>query len=564
MRFRGPVVAAGGGALLALLLAVPPSAAQTAGPGPVPPADPETAVDVPPVPEHELYEGTDPNRNLRRHQPFKIVQYPATTMDPRMLGLRLRPTAIELVQGGQLVRSLPFDGARPVTFEEVVRAVGDPAWIAEVAPGTFGLRAAFVQAPGTHVAFAAPGTQELRLASDPPGVFIGGQGPETTARFEGVKVTSWDLAARRPSTDVEAVRPFVLYESGARLDITRSEMAYLGSDHVGSYGVSWRLGGATGEVTDSVFHHCFFGVYSYEAKDLVFRRNIFRDNLYYGLDPHDATTGVVAEANEAYGNGSHGFIFSKFVTDGVLRGNHAHDNGGNGIVLDASSDRNVVAGNRVEDNQGDGIVLLGSSRNVVEDNVVTGNRIGVRANKEAAGNLVRRNRIAGNDIGVHAYGGATRLTLADNQVEDSTKAGVILEAPGSALRDGRVSGGDNGIEIRQAASVSGVEVSGARDGVVIRGGTSARLERLRVRVSRVGIRVEPGGFAALSRSRVVARTPTRGRVHLGPESTVGKPEHPRPLPWLALAGLVAVCCAVVLELLAHARDRRTRRQLSPS
>ncbi|HEY3240079.1 MAG TPA: right-handed parallel beta-helix repeat-containing protein [Acidimicrobiia bacterium] len=549
------------GVMLALLLAVPGSAAQTGDPPA--PAEPGTVGEAPPPDDHDLYTGTDPNRNLKKYQPFKIVQYPAP-LDPRMLGVRLTPTAIELVQGGQLLRSLPFDGTRPVAFEEVAWAVGDKAWIAEVSPGVFGLRAAFVQAPGTHVGFVAPGTQELRLASDPPGVFIGGQGPDTSARFEGVKVTSWNLAARRPSEDVESVRPFVLYESGARLDITRSEMAYLGSDHVGSYGVSWRLGGATGEVTDSVFHHCFFAVYSYEAKDLVFRRNVFRDNLYYGLDPHDATTGVVAEANEAYGNGSHGFIFSKYVTDGVLRGNHAHHNGGNGIVLDANSDRNVVAGNRVENNQGDGIVLLGSSRNIVEDNVVSGNRIGVRANKPAEGNIVRRNRIDGNDIGVHAYGGASKLTLRDNQVEDNEQAGLILEAAGSAVRGGNVSGGQNGIEIRQPAVVSGVEVDGARDGVVVRRGAPAALEALRVRVRRVGIRVEPGGSAALARSRVVARTPTRGVVHIGTGNELGKPEHPRPLPWLALAGLVAVCCAVVLEVLAHARDRWTRRVLRPS
>jgi parallel beta-helix repeat protein len=541
------------GVMLAVLV-MAPAGAQT-DPGPLAPVDAPAS--------EELYSGTDPNRDLKQNQPFRIVRSPSN-LDPRMLGLQLTHSAIELVQGGRLVRTVPFDGAPPVPFEEVVRAVGDPTWIAEVSPGVFGVRAAFVQAPGTHVTFAQPGTRELRLATDPPGVFIGGQGPDTSARFEGVKVTSWDLAQRRPSEDIENVRPFVLYESGARLDIVRSEMAYLGSDRVGSYGVSWRQGGSTGEVTDSVFHHCFFGVYTYEAKDLVFRRNVFRDNLYYGLDPHDATTGLVAEANEAYGNGSHGFIFSKFVTDGVLRGNHSHHNGGNGIVLDASSDRNVVAGNRVENNQGDGIVLLGSSRNVIEDNVISGNRIGVRANKPGEGNIVRRNRIDGNDIGVHAYGGAAKLTVSDNQVEDSTQAGIILDATGSTVRGGNVSGGQNAIEIRQAATVSGVEIDDARDGVVIRHLARADLQGLRVRVSRVGVRADPGASASLTATQVVARTPTRGSVHIGSGNTLGKPEHPRPLPWLALAGLVAVICAVVLEILAHARDRRTHRVLRPS
>src|SRR5918996_3823447 len=166
---------------------------------------------VPTSRDDDLYTGSDPNRNLRDHQPFRIVEYP-TALDPRTLGIRVTPTAIELVQGGALLRTLPFPGAGPVAFERIAAVIDDPAWIFTVSPGVFGLRAALVQAPGTHVTFAQPGTRELRLASDPPGVFIGGRGPDTSARFDGVKVTSWDLAARRPSTDTASVRPFVLYE----------------------------------------------------------------------------------------------------------------------------------------------------------------------------------------------------------------------------------------------------------------------------------------------------------------------------------------------------------------
>ncbi|CAN5776164.1 hypothetical protein BH20ACT1_BH20ACT1_08560 [soil metagenome] len=109
---------------------------------------------------------------------------------------------------------------------------------------------------------------------------------------------------------------------------------------------------------DSTFAHNFFGVYTYEARDIVFRGNVFRDNILYGFDPHDATAGLVVEDNEAYGNGSHGFIVSRYVVDSVFRGNRSHDNLGNGIVMDFASDRNLIEANVVEDNAKDGIVLL--------------------------------------------------------------------------------------------------------------------------------------------------------------------------------------------------------------
>lgn len=539
------------GLAVGLLPAGPMAVAQT-GTGPAPPG---------PAGPDDIYTGTDPNRNLQRYQPFRVIEHPRP-LDGQFRGIHLTPEAIELVQGGQLVRTVAFDATKPVSFEAVAQAVGDGTWITPVAPGIFGLRAAFVHGKGTNVRFAPPAVTELRLAADPAGVFIGGRGAGTVARFEAVRVTSWDTVKRAPSENITIARPFVLYEDGARLDVVRSEMAYLGSDRVGAYGVSWRIGGATGEVTESVFHHNFFGVYTYEAKDIAFRRNVFRQNVYYGWDPHDFSTGLVAEENEAYGNGSHGFIVSKSVTDSTIRNNYSHDNAGNGVVLDAQSDRNVVSGNRVEDNAGDGIVLLGSSDNVVEDNTVSGNRVGVRANKLGGRNVVRANRVTDNEVGVEAYGGAFTLTLLDNVLAGNTRAGLVLDAPGSVVRGGAVARGTRGIELRAPADVVGVDVRDVDDAVVVGQKGTATLSRLSLRARRTGVRVEPGGSGTLAQSTVHAPKPVRGRLTIGAGNRLIDPtprSERRSMPWLAVAGLVAVVVAVALEALALTRDRRARR-----
>jgi parallel beta-helix repeat protein len=507
-----------------------------------------------------LYQGSDPNRHPRPYAPFSIINHPDDAeAQAGVRAVKLTGTHLELLQGGRLVRKVPFDASQPVPFEVIARAVGDRAWIAETAPGVFGLRAAFVQSTGTTVLFVAPGTKELRLATDSPGVFVGGQGPSTAARFEGVKVTSWNVSRREPSLDLDAARPFVVYEDSARLDIAHSEFAYLGSDRVGAYGVAFRKGGTTGEVTDSVFHHSFFGVYTYDAHDVVFRRNVFRDNLFYGLDPHDSTTGIVAEDNEAYGNGTHGIVFSADVTGGTLRNNHSHDNGLNGIVMDRRSNHNLIVGNRVEHNGRDGIVLLGSSDNVVEDNVVTGHRIGVRVNQPGARNVVRRNRIEGNQVGMEAYGGASDIAVVDNQVLGNSRTGVILEAPGSAVVAGKVAGGTSGIDIRSAnASVSGVTIEDVDTGVVVRPKAKADLEQLTVRARRVGLHADPGGVVTVRRSDVKATTPIRGQVQSVAENRFIGPKFLHRAPWLAVAGVIAVACAIGLEVLQLVRERRGR------
>ena len=159
-------------------------------------------------------------------------------------------------------------------------------------------------------------------------------------------VTSWDPGSGRPARNRR--RPFVEYADGSDLWVVRSTFAYLGSDRSSAYGVIWRR--ATGGATDSVFHHNFFGAYTYQAHGLQFRGNVFRDNDVYGLDPHTASTRLVVEHNQAFRNKVHGIVFSEDVTDGVVRANRAYANGDNGIVIDERSDRNTVSGNLVEGN----------------------------------------------------------------------------------------------------------------------------------------------------------------------------------------------------------------------
>ncbi|MDQ3304482.1 MAG: right-handed parallel beta-helix repeat-containing protein [Actinomycetota bacterium] len=484
--------------------------------------------------------GTSERERFEEFSPFRVTKYPCPR-EPEVRSLFVEPGAIELTQGGQLARRIDFPSSAlgPIPFEAIVEAVADPAWIAEVEPGVFELPAAFVQGPGTTVTITAPRVTSLRLI-DRQGVFFGGKG--ATARFDGVTITSWDPDRAAPDEEPDDGRPFVLYQEGSRLDIVNSEMSYLGSDRGSAYGVAWRLGGSTGEVLDSTFAHNFFGVYTYEARDIVFRGNVFRDNILYGFDPHDATTGLVVEDNEAYGNGSHGFIVSRYVVDSVLRRNRSHDNLGNGIVMDFASDRNLIEANVVEDNAKDGIVLLGSADNVVVDNVIRGNRVGVRVNNlESGRNEVRGNMLEGNQIGVQAYGGASDLLIIDNTINQSTETAMVLEAPRTEVRGGSIDGAARGVDIRTATSVTGLRVAHVDQGVVVASTGIARLVELDVNARIQSLRVEPGGMVEVEGSRLF---PLSDEV---PPAEGG---------WLPLAGVAAVTTGLTLEIVRWRRERR--------
>lgn len=484
--------------------------------------------------------GLDGRDRLEAFSPFRFVNYPCPR-SPEVRTLQIDTDGIKLTRGGQLVRRIAFaSGGGAVSFEAIADAVSDPEWIDEVEPGVFELSAAFVQDVGTTLSVAAPGVTALRLL-DREGVFLGGQG--ANARFEGVLVTSWDSERGAPDENPEDGRPFVLYQDRSRLDIVDSEMSYLGSDRGSAYGVTWRLGSSTGEVLRSTFAHNFFGVYTYEAADLVFRGNVFRDNLLYGFDPHDATSGLVVEDNEAHGNGSHGFIVSRFVVDSLFRGNHSHDNAGNGIVMDYRSDRNRIESNLVVNNDKDGIVLLGSGDNVVVDNVVRGNRVGVRVNNlDSVGNTISTNRIEGNRIGLQAYGGASDLDIIDNTIVDSADTAMILDAPRTVVRYDEVRGAVRGVDIRTTTEMSGVKISDVDQGVMVASTGIAQLERVEINARLQSLRVEPGGMADVESSRLFPR----------PSDLASSKKD----AWLPYIGVSAVLVAIMLELVRWKRERR--------
>jgi parallel beta-helix repeat protein len=484
------------------------------------------------------YNGTNAERDLHKAipDPLKVANYPCN-FPPSVRGIRIDRGSVSLVQGGKLLKTIPLPATLGVvTLPEIVQAVDNPAWIAETSPGVILLTSSLVQEKGTDLVVAAPAVTMVRIVFD-AGDSIVGSG--CTANFDGVTVESWDSKTDAVVPTSVDGRPFVLYENDATFNISNSNFSYLGSDETSSYGVSWRVAGTNGTVDHSVFEHNFFGVYTFQAKNVVFENSTFAYNTFYGIDPHTSSSHLTITGNDVFGNLDHGIVFSQYVTDSVVSDNNVHDNKVNGIMMDFHSDNNTITNNTVTHN-GEGIVMSGSAGNNVFGNTVTDNPVGFRASHAGAdGDNVHDNVITGGVMGVQLYGGATTTMLTNNTIKGASKYGVVVDAARTVLVNNQISGTPTGIKLETVASVTGGEVSASKTGIEADSEAFASVNNVQVD-SPAQVRASRQGFVSLVGTTFTSLT-TAGTV-----ST------------LDLIGVSILAFALVCEIIHLTRVRQLR------
>lgn len=280
---------------------------------------------------------------------------------------------------------------------------------AETAPGVYLARVPIVVARGATLHIDR-NIKELRL-SEERGAFLVNDG---RLFITDTRITAWREANNAPASfrKKDAFRPFLLSWGGTELYISRSTLTSLGYDTSKSYGVSisqhtpnmhavLKRPKPSGWLLDSTFDDIYYGFYCYEARDVVLKGNTYRDNIVYGIDPHDRSERLIIADNHVHGTRiKHGIIVSREVNDSWIFNNRSHDNRLSGIVIDRNSENNLIAYNEVSRNRSDGIVLYESSNNLLWGNQVINNaRHGIRlrnsVNTRLYENIVATNQMAG-------------------------------------------------------------------------------------------------------------------------------------------------------------------------
>ncbi|WP_455928299.1 mannuronan 5-epimerase AlgG [Pseudomonas capeferrum] len=268
-------------------------------------------------------------------------------------------------------------------------------------------------------------TQELRLSQE-AGSFLINDGQ---LFVRDTRITGWREKTNGPATfqSPKEFRPFLLAWGGTETYIANSKMASFGYANSKSYGVSisqytpnmakvLKRPEPTGWIVDSEFSDMWYGFYCYETTGFVLKGNTYKDNIVYGIDPHDRSHGLIITDNTVYGTKKkHGIIISREVNDSFIFNNRSFDNKLSGLVIDRNSVNNLIADNEIYRNHTDGITLYESGDNLLWGNkVISNRRHGIRVRNSVNIRLYENVAMANGLTGV--YGHIKDLTDTDRDI----------------------------------------------------------------------------------------------------------------------------------------------------
>ncbi|MDR0634810.1 MAG: mannuronan 5-epimerase AlgG [Azoarcus sp.] len=299
-------------------------------------------------------------------------------------------------------------------------------------------------------------TRELRLSQE-RGAFLVNDG---RLFIVGSRVTAWREADNSPARFRRPAefRPFLIFWGGTETYIADSVITSFGYDKSKSYGISisqyppgqiraMKREEPSGWIVGAEFIDMWYGFYCYETRGFVIKDSIYRDNIVYGIDPHDRSRGLIIAGNTARGTKKkHGIIVSREVNDSFIFNNISHGNRLSGIVVDRSSTNNLLAGNEVRGNQSDGITIYESANNLLWGNRAIGNaRHGIRVrnseNVRLYENFVADNGMygiyghmkdlsgSGRDIALDPFETKMSLTVVGGKIGDNGSGPISIEAP---------------------------------------------------------------------------------------------------------------------------------------
>ncbi|MGE1084005.1 mannuronan 5-epimerase AlgG [Pseudomonas shirazensis] len=320
--------------------------------------------------------------------------------------------AAEWVQRQQGIPQAIFVDDGHVDLTELSKQV-PKQYLSEVSPGVYLARLPIVV--GQKGVLEINGkVKELRLSQE-RGAFLVNDGKLFVS---DTQVTGWREKDNGPASfrSPKEFRPFLLSWGGTETYIVNSKMASFGYSQSKSYGVSIsqytpnmakKMGRAepTGWIIGSEFSDMWYGFYCYETSDFVVKDSTYRDNIVYGIDPHDRSHRLIIAGNTVHGTKKkHGIIVSREVNDSWIFNNKSYDNKLSGVVIDRNSVNNLIAYNEIYRNHTDGITVYESGDNLIWGNKVINNRRhGIRVRNSVNIRLYENIAMANGLVGVYGH-----------------------------------------------------------------------------------------------------------------------------------------------------------------
>ena len=355
-----------------------------------------------------------------------------------------------------------------ITLPEVaasLAAQNQSGRLTDLGGGVWLLKAGILIQQSARLDVTSPAVAELRLESTLTN-FIKIVAERGGYLFvDGVKITAWDTALNAVDQSLTDGRSYMLAQDGGRMDLLRSEVAYLGWGANEISGVAWRkrsnaadpATGATGVVDGSTIHHNFVGLFASSAYGLKVLNTQVHSNISFGINVRDDSQAIELATNNIYANATYGILLSRQSSGNQIHNNQVHENIQEGIVVEQASNNNTINDNVVFANRV-GIALSQVTGNVIQNNQVRNNTTGIRLDgKYSAGSIVdtvtTNNQVTSNTLednteyGIYLYSRADRNTISNNTIDRSGIAGIYIKSGGNLLQSNIVRAGVVGISI---------------------------------------------------------------------------------------------------------------------
>jgi len=250
------------------------------------------------------------------------------------------------------------------------------------------LRRPLLISPNATLVISGADVNELRLSSD-RGAYVVNAG---NLYVQDTRVTGWDEAKQKEDhaelIDKFRFRPFITSWSRSHTYMGGSVFSSLGYADAKAYGISLTSGpkdlvqfkpdsieAPDGVIAENSFRNIYYGFYSYEAERVALIGNEYKDNIIYGIDPHDRSRWLTIAFNSSWGAmKKHGIIISREVNDTTILGNLTFENHGSGLMIDRLSVGTMMYGNTSFDNLQDGITIFESDCKVIASNRLFSNK----------------------------------------------------------------------------------------------------------------------------------------------------------------------------------------------
>jgi mannuronan 5-epimerase len=250
-----------------------------------------------------------------------------------------------------------------------------------------------------------------------------------SANIDGVKITSWDPVIKAPiqqNVNGSNVRPFIIIDkSHGTLNISNSEIGYLGFNDYPSNGIVFARGGDGSNLINNSIHDMWDGFYSDSAGHLTIKNNTYFNNLRYGIDPHSGSHDLDIINNTVFNSTKIGIICSENCFNILFLNNTVHDNGIAGLMFSLNTKNSTASGNFAF-NEDVGMSVFSSSNNTLYDNIFSSNNIGIFLAGNSSDNHVYKNKLKDQNYGIYLTDSPVDNLLIKN---DMTNISTPIRVP---------------------------------------------------------------------------------------------------------------------------------------